>query len=163
MKRFVNANEFDKMNRDLCKKLSDEVGFTSLCSDTIVFGVSRGGIIPGIYISHYFNIPLDIINIQSYSGMEKGEIKINSPLPGAEKFKGIENVIIAEDIIDSGETIMYILGYLDFIKQLNKIDFNVYSVSLVCREDSSSLSTVHSKILNSWVVFPYENDKNDEK
>ena len=91
--------------------------------------------------------------------MDRCEIEVVTQLPGVAEFKGVETVIIAEDIVDTGATITYLLNYLKELKELNDMDFTIYVAALVATEGSKYLVDFSGKIATKafgWVVFPYE-------
>ena len=119
-----------------------------------VFGVSRGGLVPAVSMSHILNTDFGSIDVQ-FRDREK---KINLlPLQDAIfDCRGEEVIIVVDDIVDSGKTFERInslvclyeteVWYYSLIKSQNcKVDIDV---TYAAWTDAGS-----------WVVFPWEVDE----
>jgi len=95
-----------------------------------VYGIPRGGVILAVLLSHKLNLKyIDDIK------------KIDS------------NVLVVDDIFDSGNTINR------FFKNLNLI--NIKTAAIVVNEKSNIKASFYSffNISNEWINFPYEDCK----
>ena len=95
------------------------------------------------------------IKVSSYSGVKSG--KINFELSIKEKDVLNNNVIIIEDIIDTGKSINYIKEYL------NTLDVkNIKIVSLLVKNTSSKLSDWFGFEIDDKFVIGYGMDLDDK-
>jgi xanthine phosphoribosyltransferase len=142
------------MERDLAA-IYREMHLDSYVPDIIV-GITRGGLIPAVYMSHYFNKPLNTLEVSFRdSGVTEQPTQIIDHIRNGKK------VLIVDDILDSGETIDWIyqqvnsfnLKYVDFLKTA-VLFHNEGKTGLV---DPDYQGTVINKIENNvWIVFPWE-------
>ena len=121
-----------------------------------VVGVSRGGLIPATITAEKMQVrQLRTVGVRSYqlSGMAKQSKSILyqscSPyLTG--------DILVIDDISDTGETFKFLLDHFRKNKQINKI----ITCSLFVRRSTSFIPDYyHTDIIgNEWVVFPWEPD-----
>lgn len=123
--------------------------------DAIV-GITRGGLVPAVYISHYFNVPLYTINVSFRDTMIQG---------GIEQLLGLlesgKKVLVVDDICDSGETLNFIHEKTSAVFDLNAIELR-YAV--LFHNEASKCSVLPDFIgvdINKaekdiWVCFPWE-------
>lgn len=125
-----------------------------LQSDTkfdCIVGLSRGGLIPGVIISHLLKIPLITISFSAEQGEGKTkEVTDSFLLPIIPH----TNILIVDDICDSGHTLHQVTSYYEdlghnvntyaiYCKQINnQIHYPMYSIGL----DKDS----------EWIYFPWE-------
>ena len=129
---------------------------SSLCRDIVldkfdpqvIVGLSRGGLVPGVMMSHWFQRPFKPVQA-ALRDFEEWE----DYLPR----KTDERVLIIDDICDSGETFQKIS---DFIKERgvkvevrfaslwwnNEVDFEPHYYVQECAKDSEGI----------WIHFPWE-------
>jgi uncharacterized protein len=97
-KRIVKYKEFKGLVSNICKQIASD----NWRPDYIV-GISRGGLLPAVMISHYFDIPMRPLQV---SLRDDGECV--SDLGMAEDaFEG-KKILIVDDINDQGSTINWI-------------------------------------------------------
>jgi hypoxanthine phosphoribosyltransferase len=118
-KRIIKFKEFKKLVQNICHDIQDQ----NWKPDYIV-GISRGGLLPAVMISHYLNVPMWSLNVSLRDG---GEPESNLwmaedafgyvPVGDREFTEGDrsdvgnrKNILIVDDINDSGETINWILS-----------------------------------------------------
>lgn len=98
-----------------------------------ICGVSRGGLVPGVMLSHRLNVPFEPITPDT--------VLLDS-----------KDVLIVDDIYDSGST----------IKQLKKLNPNVRTAVILFSDHHTDLYAVDyygaDYIGDQWVVFPWESD-----
>ena len=136
-----------------CETLASRLKGTNFDS---VVGVSRGGLIPATIIAESMNVrQLRTVGVRSYqlSGMtQRGKSVLYqscSPyLTG--------NVLVIDDISDTGETFKFLLDHFSKNKQITKI----ITCSLFVRRSSGFIPDYyHTDIVgNEWIVFPWEQD-----
>ena len=117
--------------------------------DTIdyIIAIAKGGCIPATILANIIDKPMYVVGVSSYKGQKRGKIKQYQSLPTA-KVLNNKNVLVIDDIIDSGKTIEYINKNL----KKRKVN-NVISACLCCSNEHDIVYGIKS---NKWVVFPWE-------
>ena len=138
--------KWDEMRRDvntLCRTIS-----LDKFDPQVIVGISRGGLTPGVMMSHWMQKPFKPIKTSLRD------------FPEWEDYfprKTDERVLIVDDICDSGETFQKIS---DFIKERgmkvevrfaslwwnNEVDFEPHYYVQECAKDSEGI----------WIHFPWE-------
>jgi len=122
----------------------------------IIIGLTRGGLAPAVLLSNKTGIPMHTLDVRLRDTHESYVLETNEYFPYLAK-KGT-NILIVDDINDTGET-------LDFIeKDWNLDDTWAKNVRVACivDNDASSFDIDYSSIqINKledpcWVVFPWE-------
>ena len=114
----------------------------------MVIGIQRGGLIPAVHLSHYYDIPLQTMTVsfRDQSNVVGFDVlaKVNPNI----------KTLIIDDINDSGKTFNY-------IKERNKNNKNITYCSLVDNLNSdfqvNYFGIEIDKKEEQWVVFPWEN------
>ena len=117
-----------------------------------IVGLSRGGLLPGIILSHMMEVPFTPISYSSKNG--KGDNRNHdNQLPVIK-----ENIILfIDDIIDSARTMLEVTQHYD--KQLKQ----TFSFSLYYKERTPEVykPTFHwitiPEGFDEWITFPFEN------
>lgn len=150
---------------------------SSLCRDIMisnwtpdyVVGITRGGLIPAVMISHYFNIPCHTLSVSLRDNPDNCE----SNCWMAEDAYGFDlekkNILIVDDINDTGATINWIQSdwqglCLPRDPEWNNIwGHNVrYAVivdnlsSLASLPPTYSAMEINKSEEDVWIDFPYE-------
>ena len=94
-KLYVTWEDIDILVYKLYKKLKDE-------NIDKVVGISRGGLIPGIMLSHYLDAGFEPLEWQTRDGEFQDKIKANG------FNKNLKGTIFVDDICDSALTIKQI-------------------------------------------------------
>jgi hypothetical protein len=140
----VSWNQYHELARKLAATiLSHEKKY-----DEIV-AISRGGLTLGHLLSDLMDLPISTFTIQSYSDIEsQGEVKITQELT---KPIGGRNILLADDVADSGKTINRALDYLrDFRPE------SITTVTMFYKPRSSFRPEFFGKTTTKWILFPYE-------
>ena len=119
----------------------------------LVVGVSRGGLFPGIVISHALDLPFKPIDYSAKSGNGDNKISDNHIPSWVANNQTPTRVLIVDDIADSGHTMQEIC---DIFAQNN---FHVSSYVVYHKTTSSYTPTYHTYRITpdfGWVVFPFE-------
>lgn len=110
-----------------------------------IVAINRGGLVPGVYLSHALNVSLITLtwqtrDIQHIKRDTKTLTNILETLP-------IENTLFIDDICDSGTT----------IEQIRQFIPNSRWAVLVSKKDDMNLEWVGDSFKGEeWVVFPWE-------
>ena len=106
MKRIIDNAEFNGLVSKICR----EIAVSDWRPDYIV-GITRGGLVPAVMLSHYLNVPMHTLNVSLRDNDE--HIGPESNLWMAEEAFGYnaepKNILIVDDINDSGATINWIM------------------------------------------------------
>lgn len=118
-KRTISQTEFNGLVADICRKIS-----ISGWRPDYVVGITRGGLIPAVMISHYFDIPMHTLKV---SLRDSGDCESNlwmaedalgypnrnqledKPPESFEQGENYKNILIVDDINDSGATLNWIM------------------------------------------------------
>lgn len=106
----ISETKIEKRLDELAKQIMKDYGD----EDLLFIGVLKGAAIFMVELAKRIknNVEFEFIQARSYEGTEStGKIEITQDLTG--KIDG-KNVIIIEDIIDTGRTLEYLMRYLTF-------------------------------------------------
>jgi len=132
----------------LSSNVANKVISSAIKIDTIV-GISRGGIIPARIISDMLLVKdFYVYGVNFYTGInERDEIKIIQRPDGNFKNK---NVLIVDDIIDSGKTMIFVRDKMAFEAG------SVKTASLLKKPWSDLEPDFYASVTDKWIVFPWE-------
>ena len=108
IKVLIDEEKINKRIEELARQIEDDyknkdIVFLCVLKGSVVFTVELAKAIKN-------NVQFEFIEVSSYEGQEStGKIKINKDI--TESIKG-KNVVIIEDIIDTGRTLYYLKEYL---------------------------------------------------
>ena len=107
---------------------------------TKVVGISRGGLIPGVIVSHILNVPFEPVSWQTRDGYSQDAEKV------AENNHG--TTLFIDDICDSGLT-------MDDVAELAPL---AKRAVLLNKRNDKGIDIVGQALYNvdEWVVFPWE-------
>ena len=130
-------------------KICDQIKKDEFIPDVIV-GISRGGLIPGVMISHKLNVPFKPVHA---STRDFPHWENYLPKPNDSK------VLIVDDICDSGETFEKLSNY---IKENINHQCDVRFSALWWNNECDFKPHYYTRDLakdteNVWVFFPHEN------
>lgn len=127
----------------------------------VVIGLARGGADMAVKFSHYFDIPCEILKWQTRDGNH------GNPVPVAEvgkmqtlmsAYRNV-NILIVDDIYDTGKTLADIDMTLDACNKMNTITYAVCIENLDADavEIDFSARQISRSDDEQWFVFPCEN------
>ena len=156
-KFYISGTGFE----DATKKMADVISehYDGICDpvETIILAVTRGGLYGAQLLSYIFNNRnINIVAAQSYSGTEKGELSIKLP---DINFKQYKNIIVVDDIYDTGDTLESIRTQLE--KNTND-DQNIIACATYNKKPNADV--IFGEIINDklWVVFPWDRFDSEE-
>ncbi|HET8688655.1 MAG TPA: phosphoribosyltransferase family protein [Methanosarcina sp.] len=130
-----------------------------------IVGLTRGGLIPAVMISHYLGIPMHTLKVSLRDDIEGPE----SNLWMAEDALGGKNILIVDDINDSGETLKWIKqdwpksAYPNDARWQTVWNNSIRFAALVNNQSSSfkdvdyfGMEINKFENPNQWIVFPWE-------
>ena len=145
-KSILSNNEINNAIKEIVNQI-DISGFTP----EIIISINRGGCIPGVYLSHYFQKPHNIIDIKS---LKANSLKDFSLLTNT--LKKNKSVLVIDDINDSGKT-------FDIVKKIFSSSNNeIRFAALINNVSSKTKIDFHGQLIDKrdnpvWYVFPWEN------
>lgn len=142
-KVYYSNNELRDDVLDLIRQVEADFG-----RPTLVGGFARGGLLPAVMMSHYWNIPMIPLRFSTrdfahdYLDSLRDEVKEH-------KF------LVVDDIVDSGETFNIFKKKMEGLNWkssalIYNLGQDVYDVDYYARE-------VNKVEENIWIVFEYEN------
>ena len=108
-----------------------------------VIGVSRGGLVPAVHISHALSLPLRVIE---YSSRDRMVSEIDS----LEWLKDITNAVVVSDIADSGHT-------LEYIKSINPKLLTAVVIQKEMSDHTADFYAIRTT-LDDWIYFPWDRE-----
>lgn len=158
-KRLVDFIEYKSLVNSVCR----DIAASDWKPDYIV-GITRGGLLPAVMISQYFNIPMQSLDVSLRDG---GECVSNLGM-AEDAYEG-KNILIVDDINDTGATLNWIMNdwpsgcHPNAIRWPdiwnNNVKFAVVfdNLSSDCKVSMDFCGEEINKAENDvWIVFPYE-------
>jgi hypoxanthine phosphoribosyltransferase len=127
----------------LIEKLKEQIDF----EPDVVLGLSRGGLIPAIAMSHHFEVPLEIAFCSTYVNKEKVR-KAKVLLPMLNRYN---RILIVDDIFDTGDTLEEVED-----KLMIAGTYVFKSAVLVSKSKDNPDYSVIKVPKKTWVKFPWE-------
>lgn len=156
----MKSNYSWEVYHELVKKLASSI--TPYVTDnTEILAIARGGLIPGVLISHILDKQLYTVSTSSYKDEEQGEVKVDlsSVIFATDAFKD-KHIILIDDIYDTGNTCKVISSILRRLHQNIKITVAVvvFRGSKDTADSTPDLDIIAAEYFDStnWLVFPYE-------
>ena len=118
---------------------------------TVIVALSRGGLIPGVMLSHALECNFLTMGVKSYNNkMAQLEIEITQDIDKTLIHRD-ESILIVDDICDSGKS-------LEFLMNEVFNEYNVATATLWRRASSTVNPTFNVNVVegNDWIVFPWE-------
>jgi len=162
-KLVINDTKFKSLVSSICREITAD----NWRPDYIV-GITRGGLLPAVMISHYLHIPMQSLDVSLRDGGE-----CTSNLGMAEDAFGYsgtpKNILIVDDINDQGSTLNWIMqdwpsGCLPNDPRWDQVWGNNVRFAVVVDNLSSQCSVgmnywgmeVNKAENDVWIEFPYE-------
>lgn len=150
VKAFITWEQFSN-HMDNLPEIIDEDFDVILC-------ITRGGLIPAGVASYKLGIK-DIVNIKisSYTGTTQGELSIEKlSKKDIKKLKNAKNILVIDDIVDTGETLGELFDYL-----YNEVDYELAErcsvFSVVTKNPVYNDYYIYNmEDRDEWVVFPWD-------
>ncbi|MCD6484361.1 MAG: phosphoribosyltransferase [Candidatus Odinarchaeota archaeon] len=137
---------------NMCDKITEEIRKRNYQIDVIV-AVSRGGLIPARILSDRLEVRLiTSISIVFYDDIGK---RLNYPrlVQGISNEQLIKdkNILLCDDIVDTGESLELAINHLKELKPKN-----IISASLLVKPHTKRYPDIFEQETGAWVIFPWE-------
>jgi xanthine phosphoribosyltransferase len=160
-KVYVSWNDVQRQVQELVRQM-----WLDRWTPDYVVGITRGGLVPANLISQYLDCPMETLQVRLRDGNEN---ECESNLWMAEDAFNGKNILIVDDINDSGATLNWIRrdwtsGCLPDDERWNSLwGDNVRIATLYDNESSECITDVDysAETINKfndpqWIVFPWE-------
>ena len=141
------------VNRLTAKIQSAEAKFDFILS------LNRGGLIPGVMLSHRLKIKNAVMSIESYSGQNRGRLRGGDSISIVKypKKKSPLSILIVDDVADSGESFKFAVNH---IEKLKIGPFHYEAASLHWKPKSIfKPQYIGEEIENDiWINYPWESN-----
>lgn len=157
----INYTEFTKLVSGIVREIT-----LSKWQPNYIVGVTRGGLLPAVMISHYLNVPCQTLKVSLRDGKDDD---CESNLWMAEDAFCGKNILIVDDINDQGSTINWIMkdwpsGCSPKSEMWDAVWGNNVRFAVIVDNLSSKANVKMNYIgmeINKaeddvWVTFPYE-------
>ena len=143
------------MLSDAVDVLGTMIQESQLIGPTVLVGLTRGGLVPTVMLSNIMDIPMLTLDYSSNVGNgEKAGTHKNDPSEILDQLRQYDNVVIVDDLTDTGFTLSELVDYFSGTLE------NINIVTAVVVHKSSSMFVPNMQAIyvddNSWIVFPWE-------
>ena len=177
-KRTITYDEFKNLVSILCRQIT-----LSEWKPDYIVGISRGGLLPAVMISHYLNVPMRPLQVSLRDGGEcVSDLGMAEDAYGYVNIEDREfndgetsntlsrkNILIVDDINDQGNTVNWILddwpsGCMPNDKSWETVWNNNVKFAVLFDNLASKASVkmdfageeINKAVNDVWIEFPYE-------
>lgn len=149
-KIFINYEDMGVIMSDICQLVEN-----SDWTPELIVGISRGGLTPGVMISHYFDLPFKPLMWSS-----RDHVNRVSDLTLAEAAADGLNILLVDDICDTGDTLSEVRQ--DWIESAEGIVWgpggNVRTACVAIRAGCHFEVDYPGEFIDGkdWLYFPWE-------
>lgn len=160
-KVYYTDTQIDGMLHDIMRQMNSD----NWIPDYIV-GITRGGLVPALKLSHYLNVPMETLKISLRGDVAGTECESNCWM--AEDAYDGKNILVVDDINDTGATIEWLKNdwslsaYRSDPKWNDGIWNETVKFAVLIDNDASptqvnySAETINKEEENVWIVYPWE-------
>ena len=160
IKRKISFQEYSEGIEKLAIMISDS-GF----KPSHIISIARGGLRVGDILSRLFRVRSSYLGVESYEVAEKGKVSdkqkndvIFSRDISSTTLDYGQNVIISDDLVDSGKSLIYTKKFLQNYEAFKDKNIN-FKTAVLYQKPVSKITpdyVVHKMKTNDWLVFFYE-------
>jgi xanthine phosphoribosyltransferase len=158
-KLIIDDVKFKNLVANICREIS-----TDNWKPDYIVGLTRGGLLPAVMISHYLNVPMQSLDVS----LRDGGNTVSNLGMAEDAFDG-KNILIVDDINDQGSTLNWIMkdwpeGCFPYDERWEYVWGNNVRFAVVVDNLSSQCSIgmnywgmeVNKAENDVWIEFPYE-------
>jgi len=143
LRRVISWDEYN----ELVSSIASQIGQNE---PEAIVGLTRGGLVPAVQLSHMYNAKLYCLNISLRDG------KCSSESFDWRRLEKYNRILVVDDINDSGNTLEAVYKQC-YTKEIQKPTF----VTLLSKDSSKFDIDVAGEYINKdkendWIVFPWE-------
>lgn len=149
----------DKLCSDI-NTLVQEINNGNRTFDLII-GLSRGGLVPAVFLSHKLNIPMLVADVTHELSMGDNITSHSNTIPAIPD--NVKSILVVDDIVDSGNTVLALYESLDTDATLTvaalyvKVLANNYLLDKTCTRFKGCIAANTLQPDNDeWIDFPWE-------
>jgi len=128
-----------------------------------VLGLTRGGLIPAVMMSHYYDVQMIPVNLSLRDFKSDFSTVINeldqSINLDSKKFK---NILVVDDILDSGETVKQLSNIFAMLEKFSHFNIKYATLFFNTTNEAGFVPDYFAEKIakgghsNPWIVFPFE-------
>lgn len=147
---FISWSDFHVSAFSLAQKIQkDNENFD------IIIAISRGGLVLARILSDFLNLPIYNIAIESYTDINKHkEPQVTQEIESVDLHD--KKILLVDEICDSGKTFERGVLYLKSVMADRDLALQLKTACLILKSHSSFCPDFYEKVIDKWVVFPYE-------
>lgn len=149
-KEYVDPEKVQMMCKELCTIIKNDN-----YSPDLLIGLSRGGLQPVGLLAGEKQLNLRnvaTIALTSYNGSSQGEVNLVMPLH-LEDYKKYTSILIVDDLVDSGKTMLFIKKLLE-----DALPESTIKVAVLYYKPTSRIKPDYFvEETEDWIIFPWEN------
>jgi len=138
-----------------CGYLANQINASGNKPDMIV-GLVRGGMLPAVILSNLLEIPMIAVHYSSSAGAGDGKNHSNE-IPVIQA----KNILIVDDICDTGHTLQEVFGELTRRKQFCRSAVLYYKEEMGGHSPEFYWQSIPKD--SPWIIFPFEASLDDSK
>jgi len=125
---------------------------------SVIVSIGKGGSIPGVILAEMLECNNLNLGLKSYKGKERGQIHEYQSIKCFESLKDA-NILIVDDIADSGETMKYAVG-----KFISNGCEKIQTASVFYKPCSKFKPNYYAEEVEeaTWIVQPWESTDRDD-
>ena len=160
IKRKVSFQEYSEGIEKLAIMISDS-GF----KPSHIISIARGGLRVGDILSRLFRVRSSYLGVESYEVAEKGKVSdkqkdkviFSRDISSTTQDYG-NNILICDDLVDSGDSLIYTKKFLLDYKPFKGKNIN-FKTAVLHQKPSSKITpdyVVEKMLTQEWLVYHYE-------
>ncbi len=141
---YLDWNDIDKAIESLAISIKEDY------DPDVLVGISRGGLIPAVRLSHLLNdLSMKVVHVQFYENINE---TMDEPEIFGSYIQELEgNVLIVDDVADTGKTLKVVLDHIS-----DKVE-DEWKICTVAYKSTSSIEPDYYVYeTDKWIVFPWE-------
>lgn len=135
----MSKSKINKVSFGEIQEAIEDIAETFKYKTKLIVGITRGGLVPAVMLSHKMNIPMKTVQIQLRDSTEPLELE-------SLRVYNSRDVLFIDDINDTGETIKLIQEYAPLA--------NFATVHK--KKESIIRNAYYHKVVDDWIVYPWE-------